>query len=58
VCTGWISKEAYYCSSTGVCTAQFVNCQPYACVSGNCLTSCRTATDCGPWWTCQGGVCR
>jgi hypothetical protein len=46
-------------SPGGLCAACIddVQCAPFACVSGSCLTSCATDSECAPDHWCDGGTC-
>jgi hypothetical protein len=52
------TQTGYACNGTGSCLAgASVECTPYACAAGVCLTSCAGGTDCAMAFFCAGGTC-
>jgi len=57
-CTGSTLTSTRSCNGTGTCQAATSSmCDPYACGSGACKSTCTVDTDCVAPFTCNGGSC-
>jgi hypothetical protein len=52
-------QEGAACNGSGSCQANaIVECDPYACESGVCQSTCKTSTDCAANAYCEAGQCK
>ncbi len=57
-CTGATATPARTCNGSGTClTVSTSSCNPYACGTGVCRTSCTTNSDCNAPNVCLGSTC-
>jgi hypothetical protein len=56
--SGDVSKDSPADVSSSVCPALGIDCSPFACRNGTCLSSCSGDADCIAPATCQSGSCR